>query len=223
MRHPPCQRPRTAQIRPHPSTQPGLPFLSHRVPDCRAADSRNFEENSNRGWLQAPRKTSPKSGPLTAAMPDSGTVVCKTAIRTASAARVRAIRATLSRKGSTVQALQALFGCVVSAVRASLIVQRWKPLWLSGDGKRGASLFGCSISGASGRRCCPDTRGIVMMKIVVLATAASLAMLSAAAAADLPRKEPPPPAPPVGKAPIGKYPVGKYPVGKYPQPVVTKG
>jgi hypothetical protein len=45
---------------------------------------------------------------------------------------------------------------------------------------------------------------------------ASLAMLSAAAAADLPRKEPPPPAPPVGKAPIGKYPVGKYPIGKYP-------
>ena len=62
-----------------------------------------------------------------------------------------------------------------------------------------------------------------MMKIVVLATAASLAMLSGAAAADLPRKEPPPPAPPVGKAPIGKYPVGKYPIGKYPQPVVTKG
>ena len=62
-----------------------------------------------------------------------------------------------------------------------------------------------------------------MMKIVVLATAASFAMLSAASDADLPRREPPPPAPPVGKAPIGKYPVGKYPVGKYPQPVVTKG
>jgi hypothetical protein len=62
-----------------------------------------------------------------------------------------------------------------------------------------------------------------MMKIVVLATAASFAMLSAASAADLPRREPPPPAPPVGKAPIGKYPVGKYPVGKYPQPVITKG
>jgi hypothetical protein len=57
-----------------------------------------------------------------------------------------------------------------------------------------------------------------MMKIVVLATAASFAMLSAASAADLPRREPPPPAPPVGKAPIGKYPVGKY-----PQPVITKG
>jgi opacity protein-like surface antigen len=65
-----------------------------------------------------------------------------------------------------------------------------------------------------------------MMKIL-LATAASLAMLSAAAAADLPRKEPPPPAPQpyVGKAPIGKYPVGKAPIGKYPQPqpVITKG
>ena len=219
----PQEPPKYGHIR---GSQPGpsvAGYLSHGVPDCRAADSRNFEENSNRGWLQAPRKTSPKSGPLTAARPDSGTVVCKTSIRTASAARVRAIRATLSRKGSTVQVIQALFGCVVSAVRASLSVQRWKPLWLSGDGKRGASLFGCSISGASGRRCCPDTRGIVMMKIVVLATAASLAMLSAAAAADLPRKEPPPPAPPVGKAPIGKYPVGKYPVGKYPQPVVTKG
>ena len=56
-----------------------------------------------------------------------------------------------------------------------------------------------------------------MLKILTV-TAASLAMLSAAAAADLPRKEPPPPVAPVGKAPIGKYPVGKFPVGKYPQP-----
>jgi hypothetical protein len=65
-------------------------------------------------------------------------------------------------------------------------------------------------------------RGWSMIKILTVTTA-SLAMLSAAAAADLPRKEPPPPAPPVGKAPIGKYPVGKAPIGKYPQPVVTKG
>jgi hypothetical protein len=62
-----------------------------------------------------------------------------------------------------------------------------------------------------------------MMLKLLTAMGASLAMLSAAAAADLPRKEPPPPAPPVGKAPIGKYPVGKAPIGKYPQPVVTKG
>jgi len=63
---------------------------------------------------------------------------------------------------------------------------------------------------------------LTMLKFLTV-TAASLGMLSAAAAADLPRKEPPPPAPPVGKAPIGKYPVGKAPIGKYPQPVVTKG
>ena len=65
-------------------------------------------------------------------------------------------------------------------------------------------------------------RGLVMLKILTI-TAASLGMLSAAAAADLPRKEPPPPAAPVGKAPIGKYPVGKAPIGKYPQPVAARG
>src|SRR5262249_51130930 len=62
--------------------------------------------------------------------------------------------------------------------------------------------------------------GYIMLKILT-ALAASLAMLSAAAAADLPRREPPPPAP----APVGKYPVGKAPIGKYPPPppVVTNG
>jgi hypothetical protein len=64
----------------------------------------------------------------------------------------------------------------------------------------------------------------IMMKMVVLATVASFAMLSVASAADLPRRQPPPvAAAPVGKYPVGKYPVGKYPVGKYPTPVVTKG
>jgi hypothetical protein len=72
------------------------------------------------------------------------------------------------------------------------------------------------------RRCGSNRGGLIMLKILT-ATAASLAMLGAAAAADLPRKEPPPPVAPVGKAPIGKYPVGKFPVGKYPAPVVTKG
>jgi hypothetical protein len=63
-----------------------------------------------------------------------------------------------------------------------------------------------------------------MIKTMLLATAASFAIVSIAAAADLPRREPPPPyAAPVGKYPVGKYPVGKYPVGKYPQPVYTKG
>jgi len=57
------------------------------------------------------------------------------------------------------------------------------------------------------------------MTKLLLATVASLALVSAASAADMPRKAPPP-EPPIGKAPIGKlpgkYPVGKYPVGKYP-------
>src|SRR5262249_53038171 len=133
-------------------------FLSSRVSDCGAADSRNFEENSNRDWLQAARKTPPKA---VRRSPQGRIQVPSFAkLRSGRLLRLkwRAIRATLSRKGSTVPVLQALFGCVVSAVRASLIVQRWKPLWLSGDGKRGASLFGCSISGASGRRCC-QTQG----------------------------------------------------------------
>ena len=69
-----------------------------------------------------------------------------------------------------------------------------------------------------------NTRGLAIMKIIIIVTAGLLAMLSVAAAADLPRKEPPPvAAAPIGKYPIGKYPVGKYPVGKYPQPIVTKG
>jgi hypothetical protein len=58
-----------------------------------------------------------------------------------------------------------------------------------------------------------------MLKILISA-AASLAMVGAAVAADLPRKEPPPPVAPVGKAPVGKAPVGKAPVGK--GPVIAK-
>jgi hypothetical protein len=58
-----------------------------------------------------------------------------------------------------------------------------------------------------------------MLKILLAATA-SLAMVGAAVAADMPRKEPPPPVAPVGKAPIGKAPIGKAPFGK--GPVVAK-
>jgi hypothetical protein len=52
-----------------------------------------------------------------------------------------------------------------------------------------------------------------MLKILIAASA-SLAMVGAAVAADLPRKEPPPPVAPVGKAP--KAPIGKAPFGKGP-------
>ena len=59
-----------------------------------------------------------------------------------------------------------------------------------------------------------------MIKMFI-ATAATLGIVSAAVAADLPRREPAPVyAPTVGKAPIGKAPIGKYP---QPQPVYTKG
>jgi hypothetical protein len=79
------------------------------------------------------------------------------------------------------------------------------------------SLFRHFAIGPSG----PNFQGGYIMLKILTALAASLAMLSAAAAADLPRKEPPPPA----AAPVGKYPVGKAPIGKYPPPapVVTKG
>jgi hypothetical protein len=53
---------------------------------------------------------------------------------------------------------------------------------------------------------------------VVLATAATIAMIGAASAADLPRPQPVSAVAPVGKMPIGKLPIiGKLPViGKLP-------
>src|SRR5262245_36049844 len=149
------KRPNTAS-----SVDATAPSVSYRpvVSDCRAADSRNFEENSNRDWLQAARKTPPKA----TCRPPQGRIQVPSfaELRSGRLLRLkwRAIRATLSLKGSTVSVLQALLVCVVSEVRSALIIHLWKPIWLSGDGKRGASLFGCSISGASGRRCC-QTQG----------------------------------------------------------------
>lgn len=69
-----------------------------------------------------------------------------------------------------------------------------------------------------------------VVKVMIVA-GATLAMVTAACAADLPRPQPVPPQPaigigkmPVGKAPIGKAPVGKGPVGKgpVPGPVVSR-
>lgn len=55
------------------------------------------------------------------------------------------------------------------------------------------------------------------MKFVIVA-GATLAMVVAASAADLPRPQPVPayPPAPIGKMPIGKDPVGKAPIGKTP-------
>jgi hypothetical protein len=54
---------------------------------------------------------------------------------------------------------------------------------------------------------------------VLIATAATLALVTAASAADFPKRQPAPAyseAPAVGKMPIGKSPVGKAPYGKGP-------
>ncbi len=71
-----------------------------------------------------------------------------------------------------------------------------------------------------------------MVKVMIVA-GATLAMVTAACAADLPRPQPVPEQPaigigkmPIGKAPIGKAPIGKSPVGKAPVgapgPVVSR-
>jgi hypothetical protein len=54
---------------------------------------------------------------------------------------------------------------------------------------------------------------------ILIATAATFALVTAASAADFPRRQPAPvysEAPVVGKGPIGKSPVGKAPYGKGP-------
>lgn len=54
-----------------------------------------------------------------------------------------------------------------------------------------------------------------MTKFVIVA-GATLALVTAAGAADLPRPQPVYQQAPVGKMPIGKTPIGKTPVGKAP-------
>ena len=63
-----------------------------------------------------------------------------------------------------------------------------------------------------------------MLRFVIVG-AASLALMGAAVAADLPHPQPVVQSAPIGKYPIGKTPVGKYPIGKAPAPapLVTKG
>ena len=61
-----------------------------------------------------------------------------------------------------------------------------------------------------------------MVKMMIIA-GATLALVTAAGAADLPHPQPvykAEPAPVVGKMPIGKAPIGKGPIGK--EPVVTR-
>jgi len=60
------------------------------------------------------------------------------------------------------------------------------------------------------------------VKKIVFVVGATLALVTAANAADLPRRQPVYEQAPVGKMPIGKSPVGKAPIGKAPGPVVSR-
>jgi len=64
-----------------------------------------------------------------------------------------------------------------------------------------------------------------VVKFLVV-TGATIAMVTAAAAADMPRAQPVYQQAQVGKMPIGKTPIGKTPIGKAPigkAPLVTGG
>jgi hypothetical protein len=66
----------------------------------------------------------------------------------------------------------------------------------------------------------PTQRKTTVMKILMIA-AATLAVVTAAGAADIPRAQPVYQTAQVGKMPIGKTPVGKTPIGK--PPVARRG
>jgi hypothetical protein len=56
---------------------------------------------------------------------------------------------------------------------------------------------------------------------ILIITGATVAMVTAAAAADLPHPQPVYQTAQVGKMPIGKSPIGKAPIGKAPPPPVV--
>jgi hypothetical protein len=59
-----------------------------------------------------------------------------------------------------------------------------------------------------------------VVRILIIA-GATVAMVTAAAAADLPHPQPVYQTAQVGKMPIGKSPIGKSPIGKAPPPPVV--
>jgi hypothetical protein len=59
-------------------------------------------------------------------------------------------------------------------------------------------------------------RGKSTVMKIVISTGATLALVTAAGAADIPRRQPVYQQAQIGKMPIGKTPIGKTPVGKTP-------
>jgi hypothetical protein len=63
------------------------------------------------------------------------------------------------------------------------------------------------------------------VKKIVFVVGATLTLVTAANAADLPRRQPVPvysEQAPIGKMPIGKSPIGKAPIGKAPGPLAAR-
>ena len=85
----------------------------------------------------------------------------------------------------------------------------WSRVW-----GHGGAVFGQNL-----------LRGMTVKKIVFV-LGATLALVTAANAADLPRRQPvavyPAEQAPIGKMPIGKSPIGKAPIGKAPGPVAAR-
>src|SRR5258708_1102328 len=93
-------------------------------------------------------------------------------------------------------------------------VDAFRPPSVRGVGGHGMAVFG------------PNLLGGMTVKKIVFVVGATLALVTAANAADLPRRQPVPVYPaeqaPIGKMPIGKSPIGKAPIGKAPGPVAAR-
>src|SRR5262249_9655408 len=104
--------------------------------------------------------------------------------------------------------------CVISAARRAYFPERVESaaLWTYSNVEAHARL-----RGARSRllRVLLTQRGRIVTKIVIV-VGATLAMVVAASAADLPRRQPVYQTASVGKMPIGKTPIGKTPIGKTP-------
>jgi len=66
--------------------------------------------------------------------------------------------------------------------------------------------------------CFLELKGKSTVMKIVIAAGATLALVTAAGAADIPRPQPVYQQAQFGKMPIGKTPIGKTPIGKTPRP-----
>jgi hypothetical protein len=75
----------------------------------------------------------------------------------------------------------------------------------------------CLVFLTEGNLASSNWRKSTVMRIVIV-VGATLTVITAAGAADIPRPQPVYQQAQVGKMPIGKTPVGKTPIGKTPRP-----